>query len=258
VTRFPDPRHPSHLASITFKAQRPSAEIAEWAAAIELRRSDRRPMSSWEVPEGHVLRLADLAAEYGIVVRPLTETQASAWERLADEARSRSNLPGYRAELYEWTHRSETSRDGIPADNRTPVDEVETLNMRRLPPGNLPLSGPATDNTPQAIGLLLSSSSDDQLARLRAGEALSAILLEATRLGLATAIDSQVIEVPSLREAVEQDLLDGERSPQVLVTVGWPSSADPIPQTLRRHVSDILSATVADDEVLSRSAANRT
>jgi hypothetical protein len=97
----------------------------------------------------------------------------------------------------------------------------------------------------------LTASSDDPIARLRSGEALSAVLLEATRLGLATSIDSQVLEVAATRRTVEDDLLRGTRSPQVLVTVGWPSSADPLPQTPRRPTSDIFHSTVDENEMLS-------
>lgn len=249
VRRFPDPRQPSRLADVTFSEGQPSEDLRAWAEAIETRRSDRRPMSSWEVPPGHLRRLADLGAQHGVTVSPLTPHQQAQWTELAEHAAHRMTLPDYRAELYEWTHRGNASRDGIPADNRVSVDEVDGGATRRFAPGNVPLA-PRADDPPTSVPLLLTSTSDDAVARLRAGEALSAILLEATRLGLATAIDSQVLEVPATREQVEQDLLGGERSPQVLVAVGWPSVADPLPQTPRRPVDDIVSKTVPDARAL--------
>jgi hypothetical protein len=106
----------------------------------------------------------------------------------------------------------------------------------------VPLARRAADD-PQALSLLIATSSDDALARLRAGEAMSAVLLEATRLGLATAIDSQVLEMDSTRSVVEDRLLHGSLTPQVLLTVGWPSSADPLPATPRRFVGDVLTDT---------------
>ena len=49
--------------------------------------------------------------------------------------------------------------------------------------------------------ILLSTSSDDDLSRLRAGEAMSAVLLEATSAGLATCPLSQPLEVLETRSS---------------------------------------------------------
>jgi nitroreductase len=249
IRRFPDPGHPSHLASITFEAREPSEEVNEWAEAIAARRSDRRPMSSWDVPEGHLRGLIDLAAGHGVVARPLSDKQVSTWMGLAATAEHRKTMPAYREELYEWTHRSAASRDGIPAASRVSLAVHDVAKANRFPPGDI--APPRAREDSRAVPLLLTASSDDPIARLRSGEALSAVLLEATRLGLATSIDSQVLEVAATRRAVEDDLLRGTRSPQVLVTVGWPSSADPLPQTPRRPTSDIFHSTVDENEMLS-------
>ena len=65
-------------------------------------------------------------------------------------------------------------------------------------------------------------------------KSLSAVLLEATRLGLATRLDSQAVESRRARELVESDLLHGTRSPQILVVVGWPVGGAQQPDTERR------------------------
>ena len=76
---------------------------------------------------------------------------------------------------------------------------------------------------------------------LRAGEALSAILLEATRRRLATRIDSQVVEVEAARQIFEDQVLDGTKSAQLLIRVGWPVDDAEIPATPRRETSDVLT-----------------
>jgi nitroreductase len=242
IHRFPDATLPTKLASIDFTAQPSTREVRELARAIADRRSDRRPMSSWPVPTDHVDHLAALAAEYGAIARTLDPSELSVWNALARRAARRRALPEYRAELYKWTHRDESRRDGIPAVNRVPIDESEATRVNRFAPGDLPLAPRAADD-PQALSLLIATSSDDPLARLRAGEAMSAVLLEATRIGLATAIDSQVLEMDSTRSVVEDRLLHGSLTPQVLLTVGWPSSADPLPATPRRSLGDVLNDT---------------
>ncbi|HSS68575.1 MAG TPA: nitroreductase family protein [Nocardioidaceae bacterium] len=243
--RFPDPAEPTRLASIEFAPQTPTKAIRELARAIADRRSDRRPMSSWPVPVEHRQQLVSVAAEHGAIGRALDASELSVWNALAVRAARRRALPSYRAEMYEWTHRQESRRDGIPSVNRVPIDESETTRVNRFAPGDLPLVGHGADDS-LPFALLIATSSDDPLARLRAGEAMSAVLLEATRLGLATAIDSQVLEMNSTRSVIEDKLLKGSLTPQVLLTVGWPSTADPLPATPRRPLGDIVSTTTQD------------
>jgi nitroreductase len=244
IRRFPDRTTPTNLASITFTPHPPSPDVRELARAIGDRRSDRRPMSSWPVPAEHAERLAAVAAGHGAIARSMDSSELSVWQTLARHAARRRELPEYRAELYEWTHRDESRRDGIPSANRLPVEAGTRVS--RFPPGDL-VSGASDADDPQPLSLLIATSSDDALARLRAGEAMSAVLLEATRLGLATAIDSQVLEMESTRSVIEQRLLRGWSTPQVLVTVGWPSSVDPLPATPRRGLEEIVSQAVPLD-----------
>jgi hypothetical protein len=76
-----------------------------------------------------------------------------------------------------------------------------------------------------SVAMLLSTSSDDRLSRLRAGEALSAVLLEATRIGMVSRVESAVVDADATRQELERRLLHGTSSPQILVCVGWPGSA---------------------------------
>ena len=237
---------------MTFEASEPTDQLRERGQAISKRRTDRRAMSSWAVPESYAAKLSAHAAHHGVVADLLTGSQLEAWKSFAEQADHRRVVPAYREELYDWTHRPESANDGIPATNRVSIDEPETTSATRFPPGDLTL--PAhSDTPPEPVSLLLTTSSDDMLARLRTGEALSAVLLEATRLGLSTAIDTQALELDATRSAVESELLGGLRTPQVLVTVGWPAGSGHVPPTPRREVGEILTTTApptpTDDSV---------
>jgi len=102
------------------------------------------------------------------------------------------------------------------------------------------MNAPDEPSPPQAVPLLVTTSSEDPLSCLRAGEALSGVLLEATWRGLATRIESQVVEVDAARRILEDRVLEGTRSAQLLIRVGWPVDDEEIPATPRRETSEVL------------------
>ena len=71
---------------------------------------------------------------------------------------------------------------------------------------------------------------------------MSAVLLEATRQGLGNCPLSQPLEVGSTRETLQNDVLGGTLSPQVVLRIGW-AQEDPLPPTPRRPVEEIIEAT---------------
>lgn len=87
---------------------------------------------------------------------------------------------------------------------------------------------------------MLGTASDDTLSQLRAGEALSAVLLQATLLGLAACPLSQVLEVSDTRRRLRDDVLDAAMAPQIVLRLGFPASAAALPATARRPISEIL------------------
>jgi hypothetical protein len=77
--------------------------------------------------------------------------------------------------------------------------------------------------------------------RLRAGEAVSAVLLAATRFGLGTTPLSQGVEVDAVRQAIQRDVLHVPEQPQLVLRVGWPASgAAELPPTPRRDLHSVL------------------
>lgn len=89
---------------------------------------------------------------------------------------------------------------------------------------------------------MVGTSSNDRLAQLRAGEALSAVLLAATRAGLATCTLSQVLEVTASRRTLRDTVLGGTLDPQVIIRLGWAPTGPPLPTTPRRPTQDTVTA----------------
>ena len=89
--------------------------------------------------------------------------------------------------------------------------------------------------------VVLFTRDDDTVDRLQAGEALSAVLLEATGQGLATVTLSQATELHRTRGRLQAEILGGAGMPQVVVRTGWlPVAYEPVPQTPRRPLREVL------------------
>ena len=82
-----------------------------------------------------------------------------------------------------------------------------------------PLETTAADD--YAVALVhLGTRNDNALARLRAGEATSLVLLTATVLGLASRPITEPLEIPETRIAVRAEISELNEFPQILLRVG--------------------------------------
>jgi hypothetical protein len=106
------------------------------------------------------------------------------------------------------------------------------------------------DVPPEADGgidgelLVLASTSDDMRSQLLAGEALSATLLSATAMGLATCSLTQPLEVEHTRRLIHEELLGGTWTPQVLIRIGWlHDSLEHFRHTPRQRLDDVLTTS---------------
>jgi len=112
--------------------------------------------------------------------------------------------------------------------------------MRAFPNGQLTEQADHWEDDAGEL-LVLATAADTVDARLRAGEAMSAVLLWATDFRMATCPLSQVLEVEATRNLVRDRVLDGFGVPQIVLRVGWaPVNAAPLPATPRRPIDDIL------------------
>jgi nitroreductase len=247
VDRFPDADDREHLATVTPVPGDRAAVAASLASAIPHRRTDRRQLHEHPVPRDLVDVLVTRAGEEGALLVPVTDpdrralllavlTQADVLQR---------THAGYMSELQRWTHRPHGGHDGIPRDTITapPIGAGAGNPHRRFgAPGLAQTPTPPGSHPDGAVFLVLTTGQDTAPARLRAGEAVSAVLLAATRAGLATTPFSQAVEVDRSRQRLQYEVLGGvPETPQLVVRVGWPATgAAPLPPTPRRPLATVL------------------
>jgi hypothetical protein len=243
VQRFPNPNQPDHLAAVEFFPHEPNRDDIALASAIQHRRTDRRRYTSWPVPAELTDDLSRSAGAHGTVMLPATDPddRYQLVCAIAQAAVRQEANVAYAAELATWTGRSPFVTEGVPAEN-IPAGERrhDDTTMRAFPHGLL--TERATSGESDAGELLvLATATDGAEARLRAGEAMSAVLLWATDFRLATCPLSQVLEIETTRGLVKERVLDGFGVPQIVLRVGWtPVEAVPLPATPRRPVDEVL------------------
>ena len=130
---------------------------------------------------------------------------------------------------------------GVPARSTPESDPAAPVPPRLFagPALAQPPDTPSVDDN--AIVLALGTKDDSTLARLRAGEASSLVLLSATALGLASCPVTEPLEITETRDAVQIEVFGISWFPQMLLRIGWaPVNADPLPATPRRPLNDVV------------------
>jgi nitroreductase len=240
TSRSTDQAHPGRLATIQPLPRTATRADLTLAVSIPRRRSDRRGYLPQVVPQAILDELARVAAAEGAALRVITPGRTR--DRLASmiaeaEQHQRAN-PAYVRELARWTGRRLT--DGVPTRPDRPSGQAG-FPVREFSPDRL--HEPITESEVDDLGtlLVLGTTDDDRLARLRAGEATSAVLLNATRLGLASCPITQPLELTETRERIRLDLLDGLIVPQLVLRVGWPTGElETTSATSRRPVAEVV------------------
>jgi nitroreductase len=242
VHRLPNPAQPDHLAAVECFPRAATAEDIALAAAISHRRTDRRRFSSWAVPLPLLDTLAERATAQGAMLVPITDLQHrfQLTSAIAEAARQQAANPQYASELAIWAGRSSVAAEGVPAANTlsAPAQHGDTT-MRTFPHGELTNPDSGEDDAGEL--LVLATSSDDRMSQLRGGEALSAVLLTATRLHLATCPLTQPLEIDTTRAVLRDHVLNGAAFPQMLLRLGWaPVGSNPLPATPRRPLEEVV------------------
>lgn len=238
IHRLPNPEEPDHLASLELH-RGPAGEMdISLASAIPRRRTDRRHFSAWPVPPGHVAMMGARAARMGVTMRRIDPDDD--FRAILEWARRRHGEDaGYLSELAAWSGRYGAVA-GVPARN-TPAPDLDAQVPGRIFAGTA-LSQPEDSTAADDHGVLLAlgTAADDAVARLRAGEATSQILLTATSMGLASCIFTEPLELTETRDQLQARVFGSSHFPQVLLRIGWlPPNADPLPATPRRALSDV-------------------
>lgn len=216
IARCPVPDSPDLLARLWMMPGRPPSDGASRLLALEQRCTDRRRFTAWPVPEARLRELAAVAPARGVSVVPVTDPTT----------RFRIELLLERALTME------------AADCRYAEERVAWLGRH---------CGAAAQPTSTRVlagfdGLMaICTVRDDQQSWLRAGEALGALWLSATRTGLSIVPLSQPIEVEETRLSLRHLVVTGTGCPQLLLRVGWQEiSRATLPRTPRRPVSEVL------------------
>jgi nitroreductase len=241
VRRFPDSADPHHLATIEFAAAgEVSYEQKRRADAILLRHSDRLPLAAppdWERLTDTLTSAAGRGpAQLHVVAEDLRSPLAEV-SRLAEAMRLYDAR--YHAELHWWTA-SFAEREGIPRSALITATESERVDIGRSFPVTASPERRGHLDEDRAGVLVLSTADDSRESVLRCGEALSAVLLDATMAGMSTCTVTHVTEVPEGRDVLAS-LIGGTAIPQALVRVGLAPAMDTTPPpTPRRPVREVL------------------
>ncbi|MEU8006074.1 nitroreductase family protein [Catellatospora sp. NPDC049111] len=219
------------LAVITVQESLPHDRQVNLYRAMRRRRTDRRAYTAESVSSAAVSTLVAAAEQQGAHLQPLVRDQVASLREVAGEAAARQLTdPAYQEELLRWTNRPAESGDGIPAATAV------TASERRVPVRDFTYFSSGLSAGPEhdvgAVYAMLFTDADTSTDRLRAGEALSAVLLTATAAGLGTAPISDVIEFPDLRARTSRLIL-GPGQPQILVRVGHPPPGHVAPSPRR-------------------------
>ncbi len=245
VSHLPEPDQPDLIARIELAGrQDPDKAAARMAEVITRRRTDRRPFAPEPLP-GEVLDALRHAVEgEGPYLALLTDAD----DRIelavlsARAERIQSDDPAYVQELAAWTG-DRRGRDGVPPSQVPHLTEprhsdVVLRNFEEERPGEASIPAGVDEQPAWAI---LYTPGDRREDHIRAGEGMSALMLTATDLGLATGVQSQPVEVTAVRAQIDGRLLKGLGHAQLVMRLGWPDPAAPdLPAAPRRPMDEVL------------------
>jgi hypothetical protein len=209
VSRLPDSSDPDHLATVRADSRIPVDPGAlRQFRAIELRHTDRHPISGIQIDADKLRSLVAVAESHATALRLLRPGQVVDMARAADLAwHTEGDSTAWQAELHHWTGGTRPLHTGLP----------DVVIPHGITPGRRPsrdfglhsdmLIAETHDRT--SVLAILSRPGDRPLDWLGAGEALSAVWLTATDLHVAVLPLSATIEVPATREILRHMLGEG-------------------------------------------------
>lgn len=237
----------AHVASVLVRpGEAPDADEIAVSAAIASRHTQREPFANRLVEPSTLDRLRRAAESEGgwLAIVDDREDQIMLTVLLEHADEAESSDPAYQAELSQWRRTEaidgEAATDGIPA-TAIPTGGAERhseVPVRDFALGETSAAvsdpGPVPDEKPAL--LILGTDDDSPTQWLQAGEALSAVLLQATVLGLRASMLGQVIDLPGTRSQL-RNLLRLVGEPQMVLRVGYGEMAAATP---RRPLSEVL------------------
>jgi nitroreductase len=248
VERLPDPAQPDLLARLTgLKHTGADPAAMRLVQCIQVRRTDRRPVSDEPIPTAALGEIDRAATREGVNLQVLDDTQKIQLASAAQQAATvEADEPQLQEELAYWTSRAGAGA-GLPPEvlpQEAPQTTVPVRDFGRH--GTLPV-GPGHDRA--AVYGILWGAEDEPDSWLRAGEGLSAAWLTATRLGVSLVPLSGVVEVESTRNTLRH-MLSGLGYPYLSMRLGLadPTHAGP-PHTPRLDVAQTVDTSAVRDHL---------
>jgi len=227
IERMPAAEEPRCLARVRLGGEAFNGDSPETTPSLSAldpwiadRRTQRKPFSASEIDPSLVSQLIEAAADEGAWLRPLPAgaIRAQVAELVAEGDAMQWANADWRRELAAWMR---PRQHGLGLSLPTLAAPVARWMVRRLDLGRR-LGAQDRALTEQAPVLaLLGTAGDNQLAWLRAGEALQRVLLLAGAQGVEAGYLNQPIQVAGLRPRLQA--LAGEGFPQLLLRLGYPT-----------------------------------
>jgi hypothetical protein len=241
VHTLPDPAQPRLLARLALSEGSPADVVERRAFAAMIRRHTHRGgFAPDPLAPDLAVHLQHAAEAEGAKLIYLSQPgQRRHVLRLARAAERVIGL-NFRAqeELAGWTpDPAAARRDGVPATAYAarPQSGIDELPTRDFDQGRGRGLATAAGSMPGTIGVL-ATAEDTEAGWLAAGRALQAVLVRAAGDWAFAALDSQLLEVASLRAELRRALTTADH-PQLLLRFGYAGDA---PLTPRRHVDEVL------------------
>jgi hypothetical protein len=241
-----DGEHPDHLATLRLHGMNvTSHDDQARMQALALRHTNRRAFLPRPVAAMHTDAMAADAELEGATLARILPDQKLAIAHLIDHAdRLQLDDPAFRDELGRWLAPSGSMRrDGIPFAEKEygsawPLAKLRALRSPQLASAFAQLEEERTLESPAIV--VIGTAKDEATDWLACGQALEAVLLRATMLGLAASFLNQVLEIPELRRRVAE-IVPEVGYPQMVLRIGVP--AEPIRHPApRRRLDDVIAA----------------
>jgi len=244
VALFPDPARPELLAVLRLGLPRGATpEDQALLTAIGHRRTNRRPFFDRPVSQEVSDELVRLArTERTRLVRLDPDAKRLIAGLVAEADRRQFDSAAFRAELGRWLVPTGSLRkDGIRFAEKEYGSALPFTVARRLRTLDLgesfgELERELVRGSP--VVAVLATDDDDPIDWLDCGQALQAVLLRATELGLSAAFLNQVLELDELRDEVAL-ICELDDQPQMILRLGY---AEPVEHAApRRDLGDVLT-----------------
>lgn len=237
-TLFPNPADPDLLATLHLLTPATPANdaAAEFDDAIDARRTYRKRFDPNQVPDAVLEELATAAQAEGawLAIVSLEDQRHALADLIAEGDATLWANPSWRRELAAWMHPRRTG-DGIAVPWIMAPFAHAVIRSFDMGHGNGAKDRQIADESP--VLAVLGTAADGPADWLRAGQALSRVLLDACAHHVQASYLNQPIQVPALRPKL-QHLLARPGFPQVVLRMGY--AADEIPPSPRRPLKEVL------------------